>query len=197
MGRASLRRLTDERNAELTNDGESAENCEKPHAGGQEEADSISKSSSEADFGQLLETGRVLWPTYFQLAAMTFAWNASLAAGFSLLYFQRDGLSSGSTNANQIMVVTASLVAISVIGIIYNAGALSAYVLMNNVQRQIIVAINEFPKELKETVTARLLSRFVRPRRIQLLKHLTHCFFLALCIFWLAGLIYAADVNSE
>ena len=95
------------------------------------------------------------------------------------------------------MVLTASLVAISVVGIIYNAGALSAYVLMNNVQRQIIVSINEFPREIEETVTARLLSRFVRPGRIQVLKHLTHCFFLALCIFWLAGLIYAAGVNSE
>lgn len=157
----------------------------------------ISKSSSEADFGQLLETGRVLWPTYFQLAAMTFAWNASLAAGFSLIYFQREGLDPTSNSANQIMVLTASLFAISVIGIIYNAGALSAYILMNSVQRQIIVAIKEFSSELADTVTARLLSRFVQPGRIQVLRHLTHCFFLALCVFWLAGLIYAFDFDFK
>lgn len=151
----------------------------------------IPKSKSEADFGQLLETGRVLWPTYFQLAAMTFAWNASLAAGFSLIFFQREGLSATSSSANHIVVLSASLVAISVVGIIYNAGALSAYVLMNNVQRKIILAIDEFSFELATTVTARLLRQFVRPDRVHVLKHLTHCFFLALCIFWFLALIYA------
>ena len=149
----------------------------------------IPKSNSEADFGQLIETGRVLWPTYFQLAAMTFAWNASLAAGFSLLYFQRANLQSGTDHDTQITVITSSLILISLIGIIYNAGALSAYVLMNRVQRQIILAINDFTPEIASTVTARLLSRFVQPGRLQILKHLTHCFFLTLCTSWAAGVV--------
>ena len=146
------------------------------------------KDLQEIDFRELLETGRILWPTYFQLAAMSFAWNASLAAGFAIIF--NGGL--GADNESLVFNVPISGVAmtiIALIGIIYNSGALFAYVLMDKLHRSIIEAVGTLPPRMSTTVTARLLLSYVRPGRRQFLKHLTHIFFLILVCAWITAFI--------
>lgn len=140
--------------------------------------------NAEMDFRELLETGRVLWPTYFQLAAMTFAWNASLAAGFSLIFFRQNGPLVKAATVSTIDAANVGMFAIAVIAIVYNLGAMSAYILMNKLHHSLIVALTELPAELSNTKTARLLARYANPSRRKILKHLTHMFFLSLCFFW-------------
>jgi hypothetical protein len=144
----------------------------------------------EIDFQELLETGRVLWPTYFQLAAMSFAWNASLAAGFSILFNGGWGSTTQHLIYATLPVSKVAMITIAIVGVVYNAGALAAYILMNNLQRSIIQSIDELPDRMSTTVTAELLGRFISRQRKQALKHLTHLFFMLLCFAWvIAGTV--------
>jgi hypothetical protein len=147
------------------------------------------KQLEELDFKELLETGRILWPTYFQLAAMSFAWNASLAAGFAIIFNGGLGNSEKQYVFEIVPVSTAAMMIIALIGLVYNIGALSAYVLMNNLHRSIIAAVDTLPPRISTTVTARLLLKFIRRDRKQVLKHFTHIFFIILCGAWLSAFI--------
>lgn len=128
--------------------------------------------------------GRTLWPTYFQLAAMTFAWNASLATGFALLFYGQIEAGQETLLFEQMTPSNLAMRVIAIIGLIYNSGALAAYTLMNSIHRSLISSILALPDEYSGTQTAKVLEKYVRPSRFKPLKYLTHLFFVVLCLCW-------------
>lgn len=143
---------------------------------------------AQFDLGQMLDTGRVLWPTYFQLAAMTFAWNASLGGGATFVF-----LRGGGEPTEAVFHLYAGIL-IGVIGVVYNLGALSAYILMDKIHQQMIEAISHFREPFGELQIVSLLSRFSMRGRLRLLYKLTLLFFTTLSVGWL---FYVASVVSR
>jgi hypothetical protein len=143
------------------------------------------KDFAEEDFRQLLDTGRSLWPTYFQLAAMTFAWNASLGAGATFLNIRY--LLDRPVDKDVLLMPVVFILVISFIGVVYNLGALRAYILMDRVHQEIISTLTpeHFPDYIFQSQIAKLLRGYKKEdRRVRPVFVLTKIFFIILSVSW-------------
>jgi len=85
----------------------------------------------DIEYQQVNEAIRAIWPTYFNLASMTFAWNASMGTAYGVLMFYGTTEPSGTANLFGVRWYAVVALILCVVAIVYNWGAKKAYSLMN------------------------------------------------------------------
>lgn len=149
--------------------------------------------SLEADLAETMSALRAIWPTFFNLASMTFAWNASLAAGMGfLVYFEVSDQSPLAGHSAQALSRMIALV-VGCIGIVYNFGAAFAFHLMNKIAQELVTDVASYSTLSPGLKIARVFQR-VKPdlRKKRPLEILTYVFFGTLALSWTLSTGYTA-----
>ena len=154
------------------------------------------KDHNTNEYNHLISVAQAIWPSYFSLASMTFAWNASLFAAFGILI--TNGVDSGS---NLHLYYFPAAVLVAMIGIVYNLGAHTAYRYMNNRMEDIRDGLIKVqPNE--EVIIPSLFAKLFGDKKASkwLLKDMTKVFFWLLVLAWImlgAFAIYYWNVKIQ
>lgn len=148
-------------------------------------------SHFEMEYVQVNESIRAIWPTFFSLASMTFAWNASMGTGYAILMYYGTNVLNGDESANLFGVPWFAIVCsiISLVAIVYNWGARKAYALMTDSIDILASELEKFKSVDGLLIPSRLAS-FVSKKNVSKrgLGAFTHFFFMLLMLIWLVVL---------